>query len=102
MTMAIALLIMKVIQLIARLKHMIETELATRQAIAELSEMSDHMLRDLGISRSEIQSVVRQPGIRVGTDEGLLAPGDERASIVPKAIPPEHARESARSLVMSR
>jgi uncharacterized protein YjiS (DUF1127 family) len=39
----------------------IKAELAARRAIAELASMDDHMLRDLGISRSEIESAVRPP-----------------------------------------
>jgi uncharacterized protein YjiS (DUF1127 family) len=102
MKMPIALLMMRIIRFPARLKRAIETELAVRQAIAELSQMNDHMLRDLGITRIDIENAVRRPGVRFGADEGLLVPGDERASILPKAPLPEYKRVSPRSLVISR
>jgi len=37
-----------------------------RAAITQLSSMSDHQLRDIGISRSEIESAVRGEAERVG------------------------------------
>ena len=86
MTMAIALLSMRIIQLLARLKRTIEIELAVRHAITELSEMNDHMLRDLGITRGDIENVVRRPGVRAGTDERSPIPGDQTATIVPRII----------------
>ena len=42
-------------------KRAIEAELVARQAMAELAEMDDRMLRDLGLSRSEIENRVRRP-----------------------------------------
>jgi uncharacterized protein YjiS (DUF1127 family) len=68
-------------------KRAIETELAARQAIAELSNLDDHMLRDLGITRTEIEAAVRRPGTRVGTDEAVVISSDDRSSIVPGIIP---------------
>src|SRR5258708_1451868 len=53
------LLVTRVFEFLARVKRAIETELAARQAIAELASMNDHMLRDLGISRCEIENAVR-------------------------------------------
>jgi uncharacterized protein YjiS (DUF1127 family) len=47
----------------------IEAELAARQAITELASMNDHMLRDLGISRCEIENAVRRPREKIGTDD---------------------------------
>ena len=44
------------------MKTAIEAELAARQAIAELASVSDYMLRDLGINRSEIEDAVRRRG----------------------------------------
>jgi uncharacterized protein YjiS (DUF1127 family) len=86
MTVAIALLFMRIVKLLAHLKRAIEIELAARRAIDELSEMNDHMLRDLGITRTEIENVVRRPGLRAGTDEGSWIPADEPASILPSTV----------------
>jgi uncharacterized protein YjiS (DUF1127 family) len=46
----------------------IEAELAARCAIEELAHMNDHMLRDLGISRSEVESRIRRPRVKIGTN----------------------------------
>ena len=54
--------IARVLAFLKRMKTAIEAELAARQAIAELASMSDYMLRDLGISRSEIENAVRRRG----------------------------------------
>ena len=86
MTMAIALLSMRIVQLLARLKRTIEIELAVRHAITELSEMNDHMLRDLGITRGDIENVVRGPGVRAGTEERSSIRGDLTATIVPRIV----------------
>ena len=53
------------------LKRVIEGELAVRQAIVELREMNDHMLRDIGITRTDIERVLRQPDAGIETDEAL-------------------------------
>ena len=50
-----------------RMKAAIQAELAARRAIEELAGMNDHMLHDLGITRGEIESVVRRPRVNVGT-----------------------------------
>jgi uncharacterized protein YjiS (DUF1127 family) len=78
MTVAIALLFVPAVKLLARLKRAIETELAVRQAISELNEMNDHMLRDIGLTHGEIEHAVRGPGARHGIDGGSLG-GDEAA-----------------------
>ena len=50
----------------------IQAELAARRAIAELATMNDHQLRDIGISRHEIESAVR--GLQnVATEQGADA-----------------------------
>jgi uncharacterized protein YjiS (DUF1127 family) len=54
--------IARVLAFLKRMKTAIEAELAARQAIAELASMSDYMLRDPGINRSEIEDVVRRRG----------------------------------------
>jgi len=54
--------IARVLAFLKRMKTAIEAELAARQAIAELASMSDYMLRDLGINRSEIEDAVRRRG----------------------------------------
>jgi uncharacterized protein YjiS (DUF1127 family) len=62
-------------RLLAALKAMkaaIIAELAARHAIAELASMNDHMLRDLGITRGEIESTVRRSRASIGMDYGPL------------------------------
>ena len=56
------------------IKAAIEAELATRQAFAELASMNDHMLRDLGITRSEIESTVRGSRASIGTHYAIPLP----------------------------
>jgi len=63
------LLVARIFEFLARVKRAIEAELAARQAIAELASLNDHMLRDLGISRCEIENGVRRPHAKVGTDD---------------------------------
>jgi uncharacterized protein YjiS (DUF1127 family) len=63
------LLVTRIFEFLATVKRAIEAELAARQAIAELASMNDHMLRDLGISRCEIENAVRRPREKIGTDD---------------------------------
>jgi len=42
-----------------KVKRTIEAELAIRRAMTELAEMDDHMLRDLGLHRSDIEGRLR-------------------------------------------
>ena len=52
-------LVAGILAFVAIVKRAIEAELAARRAMAELAELDDRMLRDLGVSRSEIESKVR-------------------------------------------
>jgi|EndMetStandDraft_4_1072995.scaffolds.fasta_scaffold872772_1 uncharacterized protein YjiS (DUF1127 family) len=61
-----------------RMKAAIRAELAARSAIEELAGMSDYMLRDLGMTRGEIESAVRQPREDVGTEDGPVRSDDSR------------------------
>ena len=54
-------LIARILAYMTIVKRAIEAELVARQAMAELAEMDDRMLRDLGLSRSEIENRVRRP-----------------------------------------
>jgi len=58
----------RILAFLKRTKMAIEAELAARQAATELASMNDHMLRDLGINRSEIQDAVRRQPEKLGTD----------------------------------
>ena len=53
-------LIARILAYMTIVKRAIEAELVARQAMAELAEMDDRMLRDLGLSRSEIENRVRR------------------------------------------
>jgi uncharacterized protein YjiS (DUF1127 family) len=44
---------------LARALHHVTHEWIVKRAIAELQGLDDHMLRDIGLSRSEIESYVR-------------------------------------------
>lgn len=44
----------------SKLKLALKAELQARRAAAELAQMDDRMLRDMGISRSEIECVVHR------------------------------------------
>jgi uncharacterized protein YjiS (DUF1127 family) len=58
------------------MKTAIEAELAARRAIEELGGMNDYMLRDLGITRTEIESKVRRSRASIGMDYGPLVSDD--------------------------
>jgi uncharacterized protein YjiS (DUF1127 family) len=98
MIMAIAFLFIRILEFFLHLKRAIEIELEVRHAITELSELSDYMLRDLGITRGDIEQVVRRPSIQVGTDDGFSIPGDETASVVPNIVATPRRSDAVRSL----
>jgi len=62
--------IARILAVLKAIKKAIEAELAARHAIAELTSMDNRMLRDLGITRSEIESKIRWPRGDVGMDDG--------------------------------
>ena len=68
--------ITRLLAVLKRMKAAIETELAARRAIGELAGMNDHMLRDLGLTRGEIEGTVRRPRANVGTDVGPALSND--------------------------
>jgi len=54
-------LVARILAFVTIVKRAIEAELAARRAAAELAELDDRMLRDLRLSRSEIENKVRRP-----------------------------------------
>jgi uncharacterized protein YjiS (DUF1127 family) len=72
--------ITRLLAVLKSMKAAIEAELAARRAIDELAGMNDHMLRDLGITRSEIESTVRRSRANVGTDGRTLLSNDTSQS----------------------
>jgi uncharacterized protein YjiS (DUF1127 family) len=63
------LAIAQILTVLRTIIRAIEAKLRARRAIIELANLDDRMLRDLGITRSEIESAVR--GSREATDEGM-------------------------------
>ena len=62
------LLIARTVAFLTGVKRAIEAELKIRRAMTELAKMDDHMLRDLGIHRSEIENQLRAQQAGVGTN----------------------------------
>jgi uncharacterized protein YjiS (DUF1127 family) len=56
--------IVGMLALVSRAKLALKSELKARRAATELARMDDRMLRDIGISRSEIERVVRRSTTR--------------------------------------
>ena len=54
-------LVAGILAFVTIVKRAIEAELAARQAMAELAELDDRMLRDIGLLRSEIEGRLRRP-----------------------------------------
>jgi uncharacterized protein YjiS (DUF1127 family) len=95
MTVAIAFVFVRTVKLLVRLKRAIEAEFAFRHAVAELNDMSDYMLRDLGITRGDIEHVVRRPCAWTGMDEDT---GKTMESIVPGIAASRRSGASVRSV----
>ena len=76
-------------------KTAIEAEWAARHAIEELASMNDHMLRDLGITRGEIESTVRRARaiIRTEHEPSLLNDGSQGYPALPTISSPDLAPE---------
>jgi uncharacterized protein YjiS (DUF1127 family) len=79
------LAIARILAVLKRIKAAIEAELGARHATTELASMNDHMLRDLGITRSDIADAVRGTRANVGTDGGPFL-SNERGQSYP-ALP---------------
>ena len=63
----------QVVAFLKRTGTAIQTELAVRRAITQLAGMSDYQLRDIGISRYEIESAVRGlPNVAPKQDTGAF------------------------------
>jgi uncharacterized protein YjiS (DUF1127 family) len=69
-------LIARIFVFLTKATRAIEAELAARQAMTELAEMNDYMLRDLGIVRSDIPNMVRRPRANARTDDAPIPPND--------------------------
>jgi len=53
--------LMRLFAALAKARSAVHSELRARRDAAELASLDDRMLRDIGISRSEIDSLVRRP-----------------------------------------
>ena len=76
-------------------KTAIEAEWAARHAIEELAGMNDHMLRDLGITRGEIESTVRRSRATIGTERepSPLNDGSQGSPALPTISSPDLTSE---------
>ena len=77
-------------------KTAIEAEWAARHAIEELASMNDHMLRDLGITRGEIESTVRRSRAVIGTEHepSVLNDGSQGCPALPTISSPDLTPEA--------
>ena len=66
------LLIARIVSFLTGVKRATETELTVRRAMTELAEMDDHMLRDLGIHRGEIEDRLRAERADVETKDASV------------------------------
>jgi uncharacterized protein YjiS (DUF1127 family) len=90
------LAIARILAVLKRIKAAIEAELAARHAITELVSTNDHMLRDLGITRSDIEDAVRGSRANVGTDGGPFLLNETGQSYRPcrrSALPISHQKD---------
>jgi uncharacterized protein YjiS (DUF1127 family)/mannose-6-phosphate isomerase-like protein (cupin superfamily) len=81
--------------LLKRAKVVIEAELAARRDIGQLAGMNDYMLRDIGITRSEIEGSVRRPWTNIATDDEPVRSNDTRQnySALPTVYSPDLVSE---------
>jgi uncharacterized protein YjiS (DUF1127 family) len=63
--------IARVLAVLKGMTKAVDAELAARHAIVELASMDDRMFRDLGITRGEIENLIRRPraNVRAGIDK---------------------------------
>ena len=79
-----------VLAVLKGIRKAIDAELAARQAIVELASMDDRMLRDLGITRGEIEHLTRRPQANVRADDEPVLSSDagyHRPSLPPISSP---------------
>ena len=79
-----------VLAVLKGIRKAIDAELAARQAIVELACMDDRMLRDLGITRGEIENLICRPRGNVRADDGPVLSSDSgyhRAALPPISSP---------------
>jgi uncharacterized protein YjiS (DUF1127 family) len=89
---------------LTKVKRAIEAELAARRAIAELADMDDYMLRDIGITRSEIASRARRARADVETDDAPILSNDvsEHTGVWQAVDSPDIASEAQTEQEMRR
>jgi uncharacterized protein YjiS (DUF1127 family) len=82
----VRLSITRVRAVLKRIRKAIDAELAARHAIVELASMDDRMLRDLGITRGDIENLIRRPRGNVRADDEPVLSSD--AGYHRPALPP--------------
>jgi uncharacterized protein YjiS (DUF1127 family) len=97
-------LIARVWAYLTKVKRAIEAELAARHAIAELADMDDYMLRDIGITRGEITGKVRRTSADVEADEAPVLSNriSEHTGVWPAVDSPDIASEARAEQEMRR